>query len=439
MKISHFLETVITQIRSREAKEYVKTELSQHIQKSKQSWLERGYSELQAEEKAVREMGSPLTLGKSLNKLHKPKIDWLLVSLLSVTLLLSFLPIIALNLEQYLETANLNMTTMLQNKVISIIIGFLLAIVIMFIDYRKLKRMGYLFYAAGAGLIYVLTVFSNKVVNGELMISFGIFDVQVWMAIPLFLLAWASLLSTSSFKLWQGAILFLFSVFLFGLVPNLSMLFIYIAIVGVLFLLSNFTRKEKLLVSGSVIGLAIGIIILYVVAYKNGSIAPYQISRLLGFINPEEYATGSGYIYVTLENALKSAGLFGAENVKYIPEAHTTLVFGSLIQTYGYAIGMVIMMILLAFLVRFWLISRTVKESFGKLLIIGCATLFSTQLFYNVGMTFGMLPISSMPLPFMSYGLMPTVLNAFIVGVALSVYRRKHFSSKIIYGSTRYE
>lgn len=103
MNISHFLETVTNEIKSKEAKQYVKVELSQHIQKSKQSWVQRGYSEIEAEEKAVKEMGSPITLGKSLNKLHRPKVDWLLISLLIVTLLLSFLPIMALNQERYLD------------------------------------------------------------------------------------------------------------------------------------------------------------------------------------------------------------------------------------------------------------------------------------------------------------------------------------------------
>lgn len=73
------------------------------------------------------------------------------------------------------------------------------------------------------------------------------------------------------------------------------------------------------------------------------------------------------------------------------------------------------------------MISLSIKEPFGKLLVIGGVTLFATQFIYSVGMTFGMLPIVSMALPFMSYGLMPIVLNAFIVGIALSVYRRKHW------------
>lgn len=432
MKISHFLETVTNQIHSKEAKEYVKAELCQHVQQSKQSWMQRGFSEIEAEEKAVREMGSPMSLGKSLNKLHKPKVDWLLVSLLTVISLLSFLPIMAINQGKYLEFYSLDLTSMIQNKMIFIVMGLLLVVCMMYIDYRKLKRFGYLFYTAGAGLIISLCIFSNKMIDGESMIEIGAFDIQIWMAIPLFLIAWASFFSTATFKLWQGIGLFVVSVFLFLQLSNLPMLYIYIVLVSVLFLQSRFTRNEKMLVVITAALLVVGIIVSSVVSYLKGYIAPYQITRILGFINPDKYPTGSGYLYITLENALRNARFFGSENINYLPEAHTNLVFGNLIQTFGYAMGIVIFIMLAAFLARFWLISRSIKDSFGKLLILGCVTVFATQFLYSIGMTFGLLPLSSIPLPFMSYGLMPIVLNAFIVGIVLSVYRRKHLIQKTI-------
>nr|WP_285842543.1 FtsW/RodA/SpoVE family cell cycle protein [Ureibacillus chungkukjangi] len=412
---------------SKEAKEYVKSELSQHMQQSKQSWVKRGYSEVEAEKKAVKEMGSPLTLGKSLNKLHKPKIDWMLVILLSVTLLLSFLPILALDKGMYLEITNFTLPTMLQNKTISIIIGFSIAIGFMFIDYRKLKRYGYLFYGVGVGLLIAISQFANKIINGESIISLGIIDVQAWVAIPFLLMAWASFFSNSAFKLWKGIALYVFSIYFLLFIPSLSMIFIYSVFVAVLFLKSRFSLKEKICTVGAVILIVIGVVFYHIIAFRNGSLANYQISRILGFISPNKYADESGYIYVTLENAMKSAGLFGAENLMNLPDPHTNLVLGNIIQTYGFLAGIVLFAILSIFLIRFWLISRAIKDPFGKLLTIGGVTLFATQFLYSVAMNFGLVPVSTMSLPFMSYGIMPTVLNAFIVGIVLSVYRRKHF------------
>ncbi|HWK22708.1 MAG TPA: FtsW/RodA/SpoVE family cell cycle protein [Ureibacillus sp.] len=427
MKINRFLQTVTSHIYSKEAKEYVKIELNHHLQMSKQSWVKRGYSDVEAEEKAVQEMGSPISLGKSLNKLHKPRVDWLLISLFSLLLLLSFLPIFALNHKQFLDSINFSLSTMIINKVIFIIIGALIAIGMMFVDYRKLKRWGYLFYSAGVGLIMILQYFPNQIQNGEPMIAIGGFEIQIWMAIPFLLIAWASLFSNLSFKLWQGIILFVLSIYLFLHFPNLPILFTYIVLVGILFLQSKFTRKEKLIIVGTSIMLVVGVIGYTVFAYSKGLIAQYQLIRILAFISPEEYSDSSGYLYLTLETVLNNAGMFGTKNFSFIEEAHTNLVLSNLIQNYGFVMGIAIVVILVTFLARIWVIARAIKDPFGKLLIIGGITVFATQFLYSVGMTFRLLPLTSMPLPFMSYGLMPTVLSAFIVGIALSVYRRKHF------------
>lgn len=69
MKIKQFLEIVTSKIRSKEAKAYVSEELTQHILRSKKLWLQKGINEMEAEEKAIQEMGSPLTLGLKATKI----------------------------------------------------------------------------------------------------------------------------------------------------------------------------------------------------------------------------------------------------------------------------------------------------------------------------------------------------------------------------------
>ncbi|MCT6922844.1 FtsW/RodA/SpoVE family cell cycle protein [Metasolibacillus sp.] len=67
------------------------------------------------------------------------------------------------------------------------------------------------------------------------------------------------------------------------------------------------------------------------------------------------------------------------------------------------------------------------KHSFAKLLVVGASTLFATQALYALAMSAGLAPIMSIPMPFMTYGLTPTVTNAFLIGLVLSVYRRKSY------------
>ena len=70
-----------------------------------------------------------------------------------------------------------------------------------------------------------------------------------------------------------------------------------------------------------------------------------------------------------------------------------------------------------------------INDSYGKLLLIGAISLYTVQFVSNIGMSLGYFPMTSMSLPFISYGLMPILLNAFLIGVVLSVYRRKDLMS----------
>lgn len=424
MAIKQFLDAVTSQIRSKEAKSYVNAEISQHVANAKKAWMKKGLNESEAEAKAVQEMGSPVTLGQSLNQLHKPKTDWLLVTLFISILLLSFLPIFALNSPSYDNPYGIN----IRSKIIHILLGIIVAIGFMFIDYRKFARWGYAFYAAGVLFVAFLYVFSNSQVNGEPMFNIGPITLQVWLALPLFCIAWAALFSKENFRLWQAIVLGVFPLIIFSVIPNLSVLFIYSVMTFVLFLQSKFSWKQKRAIIVLVVATIICFISFMVVSYKKGFIADYQLARLWGYLHPEQYTDTGGYVYVQLQELLNNVGLFGTETTVYLPEPHTDLVFAQLLQSYGYAMGLFIIILLTFFIVRMCKISFIAKNPFGKLLIIGGVTLFVTQFLYSVGMTVGIFPLISIPLPFISYGLMPTVLNAFIIGIGLSVYRRKNFS-----------
>lgn len=427
MGIKEYLQSVIAHIRSKEARSYVEAELANHMEHSKMSWMTKGYTEKEAEGKAASEMGNPTELGKSLNDIHKPKIDWLLLSLLIGILLLSFLPIVALNQPHYEYRYGHMIPAFLSNHVIHIILGFVVALGLMFLDYRKFAQLGYVFFGIASVFIIFLYGFYNVQINGRVMIQIGFISLKVWMAIPLYCIAWAALFSKKNFALWKAIVLVGLSFILLSLNADQSILLIYGALVGVLFMKSKFSKKQKSIVFGAVAALIISFIIFTWFSYQNGSIAKYQIDRLLGFLNPAGYAEGAGYMNVMLTDLLQGAKWFGAGTTYKLPEAHTDLVFGHLIQSYGLAVAIGIFIILSLVIVRFLHITSSVKDSFGRLIITGCITIFSTQFIYAIGMTVGLVPIVSISLPFFSYGFMPTVLNAFLIGLVLSVYRRKYF------------
>ena len=183
----HFLKEVTNHIKSKEAKRFVGTELEFHLKKSKNTWIEKGFNEADAEDKAVQQMGSPIKLGQELNKLHRLRVDWLMIILLITAMGLGFLPIVSLGDEGFMDV-----DYFLKNKVIFVILGAAAALGMMVIDYRKLEKQGWLFYTIGVLILFMISYFPNITINGEPFIKIGPITIECLMAIPFFFLAWAS-------------------------------------------------------------------------------------------------------------------------------------------------------------------------------------------------------------------------------------------------------
>ncbi|MDD1370443.1 permease prefix domain 1-containing protein, partial [Bacillus sp. MHSD17] len=201
------------------SKSFVATELDFHLKQAKNTWIEKGLSEEVAENKAVEQMGSPIKLGQELNKLHKPKVDWFLLILLVAAMGIGFLPVIAFGY----------MNDLLMDKVISVVLGIATALGMMLIDYRKLERLGWLFYTIGALILLILNCFPSAYVNGEPLIKIGPVAIGRLMVLPFFFLAWASFFNNSRLKVRYFVVLYLFSLYLFLFGSDISTIFIYIS------------------------------------------------------------------------------------------------------------------------------------------------------------------------------------------------------------------
>ncbi|PEU80351.1 cell division protein FtsW [Bacillus cereus] len=413
-KGDRFVSEVTNHIKSKEAKRFVATELEFHLKQAKNTWIEKGLSEEVAENKAVEQMGSPVKLGQELNKLHKPKVDWFLIGLLVAAMGLGFLPVIAFKY----------MNDLLMDKVISVVLGIATALGMMLIDYRKLERLGWLFYTIGVLILLMLYCFPNAGMLGEPIIKIGPIAIDRLMAVPFFFLAWASFFNNSRLKVRYLVVLYLFSLYLFLIGAAFSVIFIYITMVFVMLWWSKLGKKTALIIT------IVPICLLVIRAsFSWSSVKGYHLDRFLGYLNPERDAQGAGFMYIRLKEVMSSAGWFGTHgDVKRIPNPDTDFVFASLTYYYGYVLALILVLILSLFVVRLVVISYKINDRYGKLLLVGGMTLFVFQFIYNVGMILGLLPLAAISLPFISYGLTPTVFHALIMGIVLSVYRRKDLS-----------
>lgn len=237
-KGERFLKEVTNHIKSKEAKDLVATELDFHLKQTKNMWIEKGLSEEVAEDKAVEQMGSPIKLGQELNKLHKPKVDWFLIGLLVAAMGLGFLPVIALGHAD-----------LLMNKVIFVILGVTTAIGMMLFDYRKLERLGWLFYTIGVLILLMIKCFPTASLNGEPLLKIGSVIIDCLMTIPFFFLGWASFFNNSRLKFIHLLMLYLFSLYLFLTTSTLLPLFIYITMVFVMLWWSKLGKKTAWLIT----------------------------------------------------------------------------------------------------------------------------------------------------------------------------------------------
>lgn len=420
MQSERFLNKVTAFIRSKEAQVHVYDELKRHIEHSKNAWLKKGYTPDEAERKAIDEMGSPSALGKSMDKIHRPKVDWLLISLVAILLGASFIPILTFDSTVIFGADMTNY--FIRNKWLHLLCALLLIAALMYIDYRKLERFSLAIYLGALILLMILNYFPTAMVSGQSYLMVGPIQIQAWTVLPLLLIAWAGFFTQKKFKSWQLIILFVLPLWFIIRAPNLTAALIYAGAVTILFYLSDYSLKSKIMTSITVIGLIASAVFL-----MTPQLHHYQLVRIYAFLNPESYATQEGYIYLAIKNALNEAGWFGAETIRYIPEGHTDFALVQLIQEFGYIAGIAVVTVLFAIAIRILWEAKQLTRSYGKMLVIGAVSFYCMQFGYSVAMILGWVPIIGLSLPFISYGFTSLLINSFVIGIALSVYRRKTF------------
>ena len=158
----------------------------------------------------------------------------------------------------------------------------------------------------------------------------------------------------------------------------------------------------------------------------------YQKNRLLVFIDEDIDPDGAGYNLRQAKIAIGSGGLFGKglfqstqSSLGFLPEAPTDFIFCVLAEELGF-VGCILLLGLYAALIAisFWVALRA-EDPFGTLLVMGCVGMWVFQILENIGMTCGLMPITGIPLPFVSYGSSFMLTNFMVVGLILSVWAHR--------------
>ena len=197
-------------------------------------------------------------------------------------------------------------------------------------------------------------------------------------------------------------------------------------------IVSGAPRTWVLLTIALIVGVAALVVVTSMIDGLPHILKDYQLKRLIVFVDPSVDPTGDGYNLQQAMIAVGSGGLFGkgfgnatqALN-GFVPEAQTDFVFSLFAEQFGF-VGSAILLGLYA-----WMILSTVllamktEHYFTKLVLVGCVAMWTFQVLENVGMCLGIMPITGIPLPFVTYGSSSMVVQLVSVGIVQSFWRHR--------------
>lgn len=438
MQIKEFLNSVCEQIQYKGVHTQISEEMENHLTEAKETYMLTGMSEEQAEEKATQQMGNAEEIGRKLNKIHRPKLDWKL--LLITVVLLGFGALVTFTRSTVLDFGN-----SICRYGLGLLLGSILAVGIYFIDYRKIFKKPEILYGVATLFMILVLNFGWTVVNGN-RAYFSIFGYLIFapaVVVPIYMLAFIGFLQKinwdKNFKISFAEtkeicinfdvlkIVFLSGISLFSLilVPAtplmiiLGMIYLIIATVKLLEVKKN--RKKY-------IAILWGVPIIFGILFIS-FVLPMTWERLIVSFVPEQDPKGGGWIGINQKIILKSANLFGEaddmSNALTMFDEGTNFAFISILAHYGWIPSLAMVTAIVMFSIKLMMNAIKIKDMYGKLLIVGVAGLFIFQSIFNLLMNLNLGIKSNINIPFISYGNMDLIVNLVCLSLALSVYRRK--------------
>ena len=317
----------------------------------------------------------------------------------------------------------------LKRHIINIMIGLVLAYGTTVIDYRLLRAYTPFLWGAGVlGLIIVLIPGLGSEVNGA----------KAWIALPggfqiqpaelakiAIIIGMSMILSERSHDsdeptskdVMQSLAIAAIPVLLIILQPDMGTILIISAAVVTIIAVSGAPARW-------VAGLLLLAVLGGFIAVKAGVISEYQVNRLQTFVDPNADTQGAGYQLRQARITVGSGGLIGTglfngpqTNGRFVPEQQTDFIFTVAGEELGFLGSGAILILYLILLMRAFSIARRTNDPFGRLVCTGVIAWFAFQLFENIGMTLGLMPMTGVPLPFISYG--GSSMFATLIGVGL--------------------
>ncbi|MGG7142287.1 rod shape-determining protein RodA [Clostridium nigeriense] len=337
----------------------------------------------------------------------------------------------------YLATESKYGTSFLIKQSMWFLICLVALYFVLAIDYTLLKSYTPLFYW-GSIILLILTMFIGSDINGARgWIKFGPVSFQ-----PAELAKIATIMMlgktleemNGTINEWKNffrmAVYAVIPAVFIVIQPDMGMTMVLFFIVVGIFFIGGLDIR---IIGGGLLSLLIAILIVW----NSGLIQPYQKTRITSFLNPESDTSESGY---QLKHSLISIGNGGTLGLQgnsitkessvgyasqYVPEVQTDFIFASVAEQWG-LVGACTLLLLYGLLIaRMIAIGQTAKDTFGSIICVGLVAYFLFALLQNIGMTIGLMPITGITLPLISYGGSSLLTTVMSIGLVLNVGMRR--------------
>ncbi|MDA8081243.1 MAG: rod shape-determining protein RodA [Actinomycetota bacterium] len=355
-------------------------------------------------------------------------------SLFLVTVSIAFLGVIMVYsaTREQLILAGLNQYSYLERQALYVMFGVVVMFVLVTIDYHQLGSLGFVAYGGVVlALLAVLTPIGKRALGSQRWFQLGPLQLQPSEFAALAIILAIAVYLQAHQEDPMDAVMLVRILVIAG-VPMILVIKqpdIGTALVMGFVLLTMLVLARVSLAWLAVLA-ALGVVAVVAILVL-GVLQKYQLQRLTSFVNPNTSALQSGYNLAQSKIAIGSGGLFGQglfhgtqTNLSYVPEQQTDFIFTALGEQLGF-VGAGGLLALYAFMTwRVWSIMKRARDPLGKMLAGGVLGFLAFSIFQNAGMTMGIMPITGIPLPFLSYGGSAALAFFAAIGLVLNVGMR---------------
>lgn len=430
--MEEYIRKITEQIRCVKARESVAKELSDHILDQAAAYEEQGEAHEAAVGKAVREMGDPVEVGVALDRIHRPQMD---VKLIVMVLMFSIGGLFLQSMISSYSSSALNDSRVFLSQFgrqsLILLVSFGVMAGMYFLDYSFIGRYAMMIYW-GMSVLFLLIKINGRETNGRIPL--------LLMLVYLYLPVYAGILYQLRGKGYRAILQAVGMVFLTAAISYYcsSLLHAALAVYGmqtILLILAihkgwfRVRQREAVVIVLSILvilPLAMGLFSLVTDFGAN----QFRLHRIHAWLHPEESPYEAGYTYLWIRDMLAQAkwigpsGVFPYDGIIWTPGLDPFILL-EIICSFGILAGLLVIFAFAVVVVHAFSIVKRQKNQLGFMIAAACFMVFLDNCVEGILINSGYYPVTSLQVPFLSYGAGATVTYAVLVGLLLSIHRNE--------------